>query len=78
MAMEIKAFRDEWSAKKHRRFQGWTTRQAKIRRVKRPGHKWANKHGNIIVLQMGESVLGKTYLFHSGRIEPEYFEDLAE
>jgi hypothetical protein len=70
---ELQAFRTRWNANEYRKFQGWTTRYAKVRMFHWPEHPFANKAGNVAVLKLDTGVSGDRYLFSNGEIWPLSF-----
>lgn len=66
--MSIRVFRGRWDAQEYIKYQGLTTREAKVRMCKMPAHKWASEHGNVAVIRFGdkEPPGGWQYLFVNG------------
>jgi len=74
--LEIHAFRSDWFARSFIRFQGWTTREAKVRRFHWPEHPWANRRGNVVVVQKGSDPGGAKFVFADGSIRYRGFHGL--
>jgi len=76
--MHVKVFRSTSDAKRTIKLNGWPTRETKIRMFKCPEHKWANSHGNVIVIRFAETAGGYPYLFCNGEITLGYFHGLPK
>lgn len=74
--MEIMKFRSREEAKRYAQACGLKSK-AKIRMLKRPSHKWANRVGNVPVLFLGSDPGGDRYLFADGFFRYGYQENVT-
>ena len=77
VGLDIWKFRSRQAAISYIKFQrtgGVEMAGAKVRMRKYPDHKWANRVGNVPVIQKGHDPGGELYLFTDGIVRYHYLE----